>query len=161
MTARAMSPALRAAGGAGRGRLRPAQWWIFEAVRFLAVAADPRRALFGGLPHRQGAVDGPSGALSAFAPRRVMPRAPACSPWSSSKKNAATTGAATPTRRATATEESQARARRAAYRTLELAGESVELCRCARHSGRAAARRSGKSSLSLPAGKHLEGPETL
>ena len=77
---RAAVPAtLGAPGGPWRGRLRPAQWRIFEAVRFLAVAADARRALVGRLRDGQGAVDGAAGGAGAFCDQkgRRRERAPA------------------------------------------------------------------------------------
>ena len=73
------------------------------------------------------------GALAPSAPTRATPRARACWARRSSTRSGATTrrGSASWSA-ATATEESQARARRAAYRTLELAGETVEPLRSAR-----------------------------
>ena len=115
-------------GDAGRRRIRPARRRLFEAVRVPALAADDRGALVGRLRRRAGRCRWRGcGALAGFCERKgdddsarllgVDILAQERRYYEQGKQMLVA---------AVATEESQARARRAAYRTLELAGETAE-----------------------------------
>ncbi len=114
--------------GAGSGRLRPAARRVFEALRFPTFTADARRAFVGGLRHRQGALDGAARSHGAVLRQKGDAETARLSRDELVERGAALLrrGQAHPASGRRATEESQARARRAAYRTLELAGDMVE-----------------------------------